>query len=84
MINMVYILYEGQYWALREAGVLMGLIGRESERSLRRRVVEGMRRTADVERIRNEGAIRRITRLDEEMERILRLMEKWRRDEREE
>ena len=83
MINMVYILYEGQYWALREAGVLMGLIAAESRASLRRRVVEGMRRTAEVESVRIEWVERRGRELDEEMKRIGGLMEKWRREREE-
>lgn len=71
MINMVYICYEGQYWAMREAGVQMGLIAPESRTSLRRRIVEGLQREREIAAYTLEELNREGRRQRERMERML-------------
>lgn len=70
MINMVYICYEGQHWALREAGVQIGLIRPESPRSVRRRILEDLYRERNTLKYTLEGLDREV---GEEMERLGRM-----------
>lgn len=70
MIDMVYICYEGQYWAMREAGVQIGLIAPESRASLRRRIVEGLQREREIAAYTLEEVDREVRRQRERMERM--------------